>query len=375
MDLEAQRIATEERLLREADSFGGFFDKFRGRVSPQLIGDEEWENIRKRICGLPVTIAAFPFGFELPLHESRPGADFGASVIGGSQTATFRTAESFEKKGKAKDADPSDVGIAWLLSETESEDSPLRRVAGRKMMLEYDIDLISPGAYPAPGIFLYPDELVLTGEGSEQKLQDLRIVVDAVASATGLNLKEAERRQVDRVYLAMSPGVSMRSIGSLASRGEEGIRLATTGFKKTTDIAEFLKRTDWPGQHSTAVSTVSRLEERGAFAYAAAHYDITEDGVGPKLGLSFFAQAREWIKGAESWLPLIESLREDQLAVPEKLSELVQWPSGSDAFQGKSGQFVLVRGIHHIKLTFVDDRVDQVKAYIFFLVFAWPLAG
>ena len=375
MDLEAQRIATEERLLREADSFGGFFDKFRGRVSHQLIGDAEWDNIRERIRDLPVTIAAFPFGFELPLHESRPGADFGVSIIGGSETATFRTATFFEEKGKAKDADSSDAGIAWLLGETEPEGSLLRRIAGRKIMLEYDIDLIPPGAYPAPGIFLYPDELVMTGEGSEQKVQDLRIVVDAVASAMGLNLREAERRQVDRVYLAMSPGVSMRSIGSLASRGERGIRVAAKGFRKTSDIAQFLKLTDWPGQHSAAVSTVSRLEERDAFTYAAVHYDITEDGVGPRLGLSFMPQDREWIKGIESWLPLIEGIREDQLAVPEKLSELIHWPSGSDAFQGKSGQFVVVRGIHHIKFTLVDDRVDQTKAYIFFLVFAWPLAS
>ena len=29
---------------------------------------------------LPITMAALPFGFELPLHESAPEADFGASL-------------------------------------------------------------------------------------------------------------------------------------------------------------------------------------------------------------------------------------------------------------------------------------------------------
>ena len=66
-------------------------------------------------------------------------------------------------------------------------------------------------------------------------------------------------------------------------------------------------------------------------------------------------------------------MREKQLAVPEKLSELLTW-SGSENFSGESGPFALVHGIHHIKFTLVDDQVEQVKAYVFFLMFAWPLA-
>lgn len=369
MSITEQWINTEERLLHEADSLGALLERLRDYVSPVLIGSEEWDKVLERAYGLPVTMAAFPFGFEIPLHDSRPGADLGVSLVGGSRSETV-----FEKKRKSKDADPSISGIARLLSEMEPEDSALRRVIGRKMLLEYDVDQMPTGMPPPPGVFVYPVEKRLIGDGSDRSLQELRTVADAVASATGWELNEAERRQVDQVYLAMQPDMEMRAIGAFPSRGR-GIRLAATEFRKAEDVVGFLERANWPGQHAVVASTVERFKERGAFAYAGVHYDVTENGVGPKLGLSFFAQEGQWLKEIRHWTPLIDGIHEDQLAVPEKLSELVAWSSGSDALPGKSGSFVLVRGIHHIKFTLVDDRIEQVKAYIFFLIFAWPLTG
>ena len=35
---------------------------------------------------------------------------------------------------------------------------------------------------------------------------------------------------------------------------------------------------------------------------------------------------------------------------------------------GKSAPFVLVRGIHHIKLSLSHDSITGIKAYIFFLM-------
>ncbi|MDE0153328.1 MAG: hypothetical protein OXN23_05625 [Gammaproteobacteria bacterium] len=369
MSLEEQWVATEDRLLHETESLGGLLGQLRDRVSSGLIGDEEWGKILERARGLPVTMGAFPFGFELLMHESRPGADFGASLVGGSQSAAF-----FEKRSKTKDADPATAGVAWLLKETEPESAPLRRIAGRKMLLEYDVDQIPSGEFPDPGIFLYPADQVLAGDGSDQRLHELRIVADAVASATNRRLNEAEHRQIDQVFLAMNPNTSVRAVGAFPSRARE-IRLTATGFRKADEVGEFLKRTNWPGQHSAVTSTVSHLEEREAFAYVGIHYDVAENGVGPTLGLSFFAKEGQWLKDVRHWTPLIDSIREEQLAVPEKLSELVAWSSGSEPLSGKSGSFVLVRGIHHIKFTLVDDRVEQVKAYIFLLLLAWPLTG
>ena len=360
MNMESYWIATEERLLPEAGSLGELLEKLRGRVSPVLIGDREWEQVVNRAADLPVTMAAFPFGFELPLHDPRPRADFGASVVGGSRSAAF-----FEERGRSGEADSSTARIAGLLRESTREASPLRRVAGRKMLLEYDIEPTQDGTCPEPGIFLYPEEWLLVGNG--HRARDLGVVVDAIASAAGWEPDAAERRQAERVYSAMRPETTVRSVGVFPSRAR-GLRLAVTGFTGTREVTAFLERAHWPGSPAVVDSTLSPLEERGAFAYMGVHFDLQAHGVGPRLGISLFARKAEWLKDVGHWTALIDGMREQRLAVPEKLSALAGSSAGAEALFGKSGPFVLLRGIHHIKLSLVEDQVEQTKAYVFLLM-------
>jgi len=369
MNLENQWVATEELLERQADSLGELLAQLRGRISPVLIGDPEWERLLERAHPMPATMAAFPFGFELPLHERQARADFGVSVIGGSRTAAF-----FEDTARSVEADLSVARIAWLLKETETDDSPLRRVAGRKMLLEYDIDSTGRGRHPDPGIFLYPDELTLVGDRSRQRLRDLGVVIDAIAAATGRDVDAAKRRQVEKVYLAMEPDSSIWGIGAFPARGS-GLRLAITGFRSTGSVMAFLERTGWPGLHSSLAATVLRFEERGAFASLGVHFDMQADGVGPTLGLSFYTRKEQWLKDIRHWTPLIDGIGEDRLAVPEKLAALADSWSGSETLFGRSGPFVLVRGIHHIKFTVIGDRIEQVKAYVFLLILGSLFSG
>ncbi len=336
--------------------------RLRARVSPVLIGDREWERILERANPLPATIAAFPFGFELPLHEPEPSADFGVAVFGGSRTAAY-----FEKAALSDGAESSSAGIVRLLAATEPADSPLRRIAARKMLLEYDIDPTGQGAHPDPGIFLYPLDDVLAGDGSRQRLRDLGVLVEAISSATDQDPDPGQRQQAEAVYLAMEPDICIRAVGAFPSRGS-GLRLAMGGFRKTGSVAPFLERAGWPGQYESVAAIVSRFEERGAFAHLGINFDMQPDGVGPRLGLSFYAREGQWLKDMEHWTPLLDGIGEDRLAVPEKLQALGASWSGAQTLFGRAGPIVLVRGIHHIKFTVVGDRIEQVKAYVFLLM-------
>lgn len=359
MDFGERLLAAEESFVHGADSLGQILERLRSRISPVLIGDPEWEGLLERIHPLPATMAAFPFGFELPLHESRPRADFGAPVVGGSRSAAF-----FEEAGRSEGASPSAVGIARLLAETVAEDSPLRRgVVG----LEYDVDTTGRGPHPEPGVFLYPTEQALVGDRSQPRLRDLGVLVDLVASAAGRDMGAAQRRTAGEIYLAMEPDTFVQSAGAFPSRGS-GLRLAVRPFRTTDRLMAFLERAGWPGQHPFVASTVSRYEERGAFANLGVHLDVQADGAGPALGLSFYAPGAQWVKDIRHWLPLIDGIGEDRLAVPEKLSALVDSWSGTETLFDASGPFVLVRGIHHIKLMVTEGRVEQVKAYVFMLM-------
>ncbi len=361
MNFEDHWPVTEKALAREAASLGEVLEQLHGRIPPALIGEREWERVLERAGPLPPAMAAFPFGFELPLHSSLPTADLGVSVVGGGRTAAF-----FEEAARSEDADKAAQGVAWLLAETGPEDSRLRRVAGRKMLLEYDIDA-AQGAHPDPGLFLYPAEGVLLGDRSRDRLGDLQVVVEAIAAATGRDLDDAKREQVEGVYLAMETDASIRAVGAFPSRGS-GLRLAITGFRKAAGAVAFLERAAWPGHRGAVADILSRFERRRAFHHLGIHFDIEGSGVGPTLGLSFYAQEGQWLKDIRHWLPLIDSIGADGLAVREKLSALAEDWSATETLIGNTGSFVHVRGLHHIKLSITGERVEQVKAYVFMLL-------
>ncbi len=370
MNFEEGLVVTQERLSREAGSLGELLARLRGRISSVLIGDREWEQLLERARELPAAMAALPFGFELPLHERRPGADLGVSVVGGTGSAVY-----FENMVRSGNEDPVVSGIVGLLRETERDDSHLGQVIGRKMMLEYDVWSAPGGTRPAPGIFLRPAERPIAGDGDAGRIRDIGVVLAALASAAGWNLDAAERRLTERVHLAQPADTRIDSFGVFPAR-EQAIRLAVTGFRSLHDVAAFLERAGWRG--GTVLSTASGLEQRGGFASLGAHIDVRADGPGPSLGLSFLAKHRiandpsYWLDCPDQWTTFLDGLRREELAVPEKLDALAAWSPGPTTLFGASGAFVLVRGIHHIKLVLTGDRVAQVKAYLFMAMTAAP---
>ena len=360
MSVREDWLHTEECLLPVAPSMGHLLARIRAHISSRLIDGPWWERLLDRASETPATMAAFPFGFEIPLHDPVARADFGVSLVGDSHTAAH-----FRERGRSGDADPSTARLAWLLDETDRGDSLLRRAVGSKMMLEYDVDLAENGARPDPGIFLYPVDDVLAGD--ERRLPELGAVHDALVFAGGWSPDAAERRQLERLHAILTPGTLVRAVGTFPSR-ERTIRTAATGFRKADDVTAFLNRAGWPGCPSAVGDVVSFFDERGAFAYLGIHFDVTADGVGPELGLSFFAQEREWLKDIRYWTPLIDSIGERGYALPGKLAELAGWSTGSATLFTGSGPIMLVRGIHHIKLSITGDRVGPVKGYVFFLM-------
>ena len=359
MPMDELWVATEARLLAEADSLGDLLVRIRDRIPTALVGTAEFDRLVDRARDLPVTMAAFPFGFELPLHKHRPQADLGASVVAGS-----RTAATFEKGGRSASRAATSSAIARLLGETGREASLLGRIAGGKMVLEYDIELTPGGMHPDPGIFLYPDDGVLVGDG--QRLNDVAVVADAVASATRCPFGEPELRLIERVYRSMDAGTSVRSVGAFPSR-DSGIRIVVTGFRATAQVVAFLERAGWPGDLATVTSTLSPLEQAGAFAYLGVHFDVCPDAVGRTLGLSCYAREQQWLHDIRHWTVLLDAIAAQGHVVPEKLSALAA-STGTERLFGRAGHIHLVRGIHHVKLVLTGDRIEQAKAYVFLLV-------
>lgn len=364
MSLLASRAGIEKDMLAQADSVGELLEQFRSRISPELISGPGWEKLLARARALPVSLATTGFGFELPLHEHEPRADLGLGLFEGSLSAAH-----FEEWCASQPEDPSRAALVRLLRKMGRQDSALRRVAGKKLLLEYDIDLAHPGAPPDPGIFLYPADDALRGGGSNP--EDLGVVADALHAACGREPDAAEHRQGERLFLAMPTGTHIGGVGAFPARSR-ALRVAIMGFRKTRDLTAFLERAGWPGGSSAFAPFVAQLEERDAFSYLSAHLDIQAEGLGPELGVSFYATDTQWSKDIDPWTGLIDGLREHGMAVRSKLAALEKSCAGADVMFARKGMLLVARGIHHIKLSLADDRVERVKAYVFFLVFPPP---
>ena len=374
MNVDEARIGVEKQMLAQADSVGELLEQFRSRIPTALIDGAGWDMLVERSSELPISLSTTGFGFELHMHEATPRADLGLTLYLGTQSAAH-----FEEWSRSRPEDESARAIIDLLNEMGGEESALHRITGAKFLLEYDIDPAHPGPFPGPGIFLYPNDDVLTGHhgrsvattggvGLAQEFEDLGVIVEAVMAACGFVPQGSELRQAEKVLAALPPGAHMGSVGSFPDRAR-GLRLGITGIRSVGELTSFLERTDWPGQPEGFASFVGDLEERGAFAHLGVHLHIEGGELRPELGVSFYIEGGQWVRETEPWMGVLDGLSASELAVPEKLRALSQSWAGTETVFGRQGVFLVVKGIHHIKMTMVGDRFKEVKAYVFCLMF------
>ena len=366
MDIDEAVTLTQDRLAEEGGTMGDLLGHFRNRISPTLIGAPEWEDVLECAGTLPITMAALPFGFELPLHARRPEADFGVSLASGTRTAAF-----FRERARADGADETARAIMRLFGQMDADPSPLREIVGRKLMLEYDIGSARDGGPSLPGMFLRPGERPILG--ARGQANDVATVVDALVSCLGWRTSTAQRETVERVYLAQPEDTRMDSFGVFPSRSR-AIRLAIMGFQSRREIGSWLEDTGWPGQVSAVDAVIARFNERASIVRTGANIDVREEGLGPTLGLTLIVKqrytrdSRYWLDGLTDWNPFLEALSHEDLVVPEKLAALAGWVSKPTTLFAKSGRYVLLRGIHHIKLVISGDRLRKAKAYVFMVL-------
>ena len=357
---------TQDRLAEEGGTMGDLLGHFRNRISPILIGDPQWERVLECAGRHPITMGALPFGFELPLHESRPEADFGVSLTSKSRPAVF-----FRERAQADRTDETATAITRLFSEMDAAESPLRVIVGRKVMLEYDIGSAGDSERSSPGMFLRPGERPILGAGGQA--EDVGLVVDALVSCVGWRTNDDERKSAERAYLAQPEDTRLDSFGIFPSRSRS-IRLAVMGFKTEQELASYLENTAWPGRIEAVETVISRFRERANIVRTGVNIDVREDGLGPTLGLTLIVKqrytkdSRYWLDGLTDWDPFLAALSHEDLVVPEKLAALAGWVSKPTTLFAKSGRYVLLRGIHHIKLVIDGAELRKAKAYVFMVL-------
>ena len=363
MDIDEAIKITQDRLAKDLGSMEELLGHFRDMVSPVLIDDQGWDDIFECARILPATLAGLPFGFELPLHDQRASADFGVSMASGTRAASF-----FEERAKTDEMDETANSLTRLFREMDVADSSLQEIVGRKVMLEYDIGSAGVSDCSRPGMFIRPGERSIVG--GQNQMNDVVQVIKALVSCAGWEHSDAELRNAQKAYMAQPEGTRMDSFGVFPSRGR-GIRLAIMGFNSQQELSSYLEDIGWPGCTSSVEEVISRLLGRVDIAGTGVNIDVREGGIGPTLGITpivrerYTGDSRYWLDDVTDWDPFLEALMHEQVVVESKLRALADWVSKPTTLFAKSGPYLLLRGIHHIKLVIVEGRLQKIKAYVF----------
>ena len=340
----------------------------RNLVSPILIDEQAWQDILECAHSLPISFGAQPFGFELPLHTSLPKADFGATLESETEAARI-----IQQRAKTDPTDEVASALTRLFRQMDAKNSKLRDVVGHKLMLEYDVSKTNSGATSFPGLFIRPDRRPIMS--SDDRINDVRMVAESLATAVGWQIGDSQFETLKQMYLTQPAGIRMDSFGLFPARSR-AIRLAIVGFQSSPDIRTYLENTAWPGCISTVESIYDHYKERMHIDRTGIHIDAEQNGLGPILGLTLFVKSRYtnsrryWLDNPSDWDPFLHALSDEQLIVPEKLHELARWVVKPSPLLGRSGRYLLLRGIHHIKLVISDGNLTGAKAYVFFVLLA-----
>ena len=366
MNIDEAVLLTQDRLAEEGGTMAELLGQLRSGVTAGLIGDREWGFILERAGQLPITMGAQPFGFELPLHDSRPVADFGVSLASGNRSGDF-----FMAQARTDETDQTASAVRRLFREIEARNASLREIVGRKLMLEYDIGSAHGNGNQLPGFFLRPNERTLFGGGGLQ--HEVGMVVDALVSSVGWERVAAERENAERVYLAQPEDTRLDSFGVFPAR-KRTVRLAVMGLSAEEGVCSYLEKTGWPGHVSAVESVLARFRDRADIVSAGVNVDVRADGLGPTLGLTpivkqrYTQDSRYWIDGMTDWHPILDALESEEYVVPDKLAALGDWASRPTTLFGRTGPFLMLRGIHHIKLVISGNRLEQAKAYLYMVL-------
>lgn len=359
---------TQERLAAEDGTMGDLFGYSKKWTTAGLVGVAEWQRLLECANALPITMGAFPFGFEFPLHKQSAEADFGVSLTGGTKTSDI-----FSERAKQDRTDILANTIVRYMNAMCRQDSNLQDIVGEKLMLEFDVGSAMDGIAELPGFFLRPNRRPIDGGGAQ--MNDVLTVSNALVSGVGWELAEGDREQLQKIHTSQPTGTRIDSFGVFPSRSR-AIRLAVMGFESHDNLGTFLSDIDWTGNISEVLAVTSRFEERAAVVRNGVNLDVQDGSLGSTLGITamvkqrFTNDPRYWIDDPEVWSPFLNALRQEEIVFSEKLDALSGWVSKPKILFGKSGNFILMRGIHHMKLVVSEGRLAKAKAYVFMVLSA-----
>ena len=340
-------------------SLGALLDDLRSLFPAALMGDPGWERLQPLARRLPACAADSRFGFEFHLSDPSPVADLCVIATPGTRLAEFYGQQDREAVSGVIGSDCA----AFIADQGRAPKSFLART-GRGIILEYDLARSPPGMHGIPGVFVVNRGVP---EPGRMKLhEEPAALVAALRSAAGWKPDAAETHHVERVCASVAnSGMELNDAGVLPGRATRVIRLVAQGTDRAK-VAGALEQVQWPGEPSLPTSILSDFAGLASPTFGL-DFDVTSEGVLPRLGLEFFrnveSRRRDELFRLDraGWKPIIDRLEERNWSLPAKAGGVREWPRLEFCF-GSDGVYQARQTLNHFKVAIGPDGVSS-KAY------------
>ena len=338
----------------------------------KLISPENFNDIVSIARLFPGNLTSF-LGFECRLGDNKSRTDWAFAISGeGNDRHVLKNILKNNHLPQKYLSNPEWQHISEFANCWTDESSPLAEKI-QCFWLEFDMPEESPDI-PVPSIFFGPTRLPKGTNPNEIEHYEW-LIESALPILKGRELSAKMKHQINTCINHIPRNASLFQIGTMLSRESKSVRFHINKLE-LIQIIPYLESIGWHDENEELSTLIGELADKvDRFVIS---YDITEDGIGPRIGieLSFIQPLSEQYN---SWNILFSYFVKKGWCLPERQKALLNYP-GTDNEEYFNGSIMkpvvtaasdmdtlktskIVRYINHVKLVFEQGKDVEAKVY------------
>jgi hypothetical protein len=342
-------------------------------VPTALIDAAQWQQIHAIGQFFPSAITTF-FGFECRLGVADAKADF---LLCADATEAGRRVLAANAYGIDVSQDlfyhPVWQNLRQFSTNWESEASILYDKV-QNVWLEFDTAAQSNHLFPVPSCFFGPTPLFRSPAVHTEHPHGW-VWQKALPLILGRSLPSSVEAALMQCLACLPEQAYVFQVGVMLSRQWDGVRLCVRNISPS-DVISYLKQINWQGD---SVALQDLLNDIAAVTDRIDLDIDVSDHVLPKIGLECYLYRQP--KFDDRWntfLDLLVLQGKCSLAKRQALLEYsgyirertdpTRWPASIRKLTGLLGpnyEWVVFKGLHHIKLVYQESQVQEAKVYLY----------
>jgi hypothetical protein len=186
-----------------------------------------------------------------------------------------------------------------------------------------------------------------------------------LAAMSSFQQADVDGQLLQSLVASLPNEAQLFQVGMMASRSQPVVRGCVNRIA-AQDVASWLADLNWPGDTAVLTELLHTLAPR--LQSLAVDVDFTAAGVAAKVGLECYM---DWANAdPNQWLPLLDYLAGLQLCVPSKQRGILAFPGTNRLLSSQQHTMcgiiypLLIHNIHHLKLSVMNNRIVEAKAYL-----------